>query len=157
MVVYGIDPGTINSALVGWDGSRATVALVLSNEEILHEIEALNDGFLYIEKIASYGMAVGKEVFDTCWWSGRFFQKFADAKTYASPARMIERGPVKLALCGSRKAKDANIRQALLDRCGPVGVKKQQGPLYGVKSHCWAALAVAVCGHDIENGNNSQQ
>jgi len=42
------------------------------------------------------------------------------------------------------KAKDANIRQALIDKLGPVGTKKSPGPLWGVKSHIWSALAVAV-------------
>ena len=38
----------------------------------------------------------------------------------------------------------ANIRQALLDLIGPQGTKKAPGPTYGVRSHEWAALAVAV-------------
>jgi len=42
------------------------------------------------------------------------------------------------------RAKDANIRQALLDLIGPQGTKKTPGPTYGIKSHTWAALAVAV-------------
>jgi hypothetical protein len=42
------------------------------------------------------------------------------------------------------RAKDANIRQALLDLIGPQGTKAQPGPTYGIKSHTWAALAVAV-------------
>jgi hypothetical protein len=51
---------------------------------------------------------------------------------------------VKMHLCGNQQAKDKNIRQALLDKVGPVGVKKTPGPCYGVKSHAWSALAVAV-------------
>jgi hypothetical protein len=46
------------------------------------------------------------------------------------------------------KAKDANVRQALIDRYGgkaeAIGTVKKQGPLYRVKSHAWQALAVAV-------------
>jgi hypothetical protein len=47
------------------------------------------------------------------------------------------------------QAKDANIRQALIDRFGgskeaAIGTIKRQGPLYGVKGHEFAALAVAV-------------
>jgi hypothetical protein len=59
-------------------------------------------------------------------------------------AELVFRRDVKLHLCGSARAKDPNIRQALLDRFGPVGTKKAPGPLYGVKSHIWSALAVAV-------------
>jgi hypothetical protein len=61
---------------------------------------------------------------------------------------MLPRKDVKLHLCGSPRAKDANIRQALLDRYGgkekAIGSKHQRGPLYGIRSHLWAALAVAV-------------
>jgi len=32
----------------------------------------------------------------------------------------------------------------LLDLLGPQGTKAKPGPTYGIKSHSWAALAVAV-------------
>jgi hypothetical protein len=59
---------------------------------------------------------------------------------------------VKLHLCGTNKAKDANVRQALLDmfpRTGggavpQVGTKKEPGPLYGISTHAWPALGVAI-------------
>ena len=49
------------------------------------------------------------------------------------------------------RAKDSNIRQALLDLYGgdkrkAIGIKAEPGPLYGIKSHMWAALGVAVIG-----------
>ena len=52
-------------------------------------------------------------------------------------------------LCGHPRAKDPNIRQALLDRFGPgrekaLGTKKAPGALYGIKGDEWAALAVAI-------------
>ena len=45
--------------------------------------------------------------------------------------------------------RDANIRQALIDRYGPgkdraIGRKLSPGPLYGLSGDCWSALAVAV-------------
>jgi hypothetical protein len=52
-------------------------------------------------------------------------------------------------LCNSMRAKDANVRQALIDRFGPVGTKKQPGKLYGVATHYWAALGVAVYSADV--------
>jgi hypothetical protein len=57
---------------------------------------------------------------------------------------LLPRKDVKMHLCGTPRAKDGNIRQRLLDLLGPQGTKKQPGPTYGVKSHAWAALAVAV-------------
>jgi hypothetical protein len=32
----------------------------------------------------------------------------------------------------------------LIDKLGVVGTKKNPGPLFGMKSHAWAALGVAV-------------
>jgi len=61
------------------------------------------------------------------------------------------RKDIKLHLCGTNKAKDANVRQALIDCLGPPGTKKSPGPTYGIKSHLWAALALAVYAHHVLN------
>jgi hypothetical protein len=74
-----------------------------------------------IEMVASYGMAVGKEVFDTCVWIGRFKQKAIENDI---DVEYIYRKEEKINLCQSMKAKDSNIRQALIDRFGVVGTKK---------------------------------
>jgi len=89
--------------------------------------------------IASYGMSVGKEVFETCYMIGRLMEVLR----LSSSIRRVYRQDVKLALCGSVRAKDSNIRQSLIDRLGPPGTKKAPGPTYGVSGHAWAALAVA--------------
>jgi hypothetical protein len=88
--------------------------------------------------IASYGMAVGASTFETCVWIGRFIE------VARVDVELIFRKDIKLFLCGTMRAKDANIRQALIDKIGPQGTKKTPGPTYGIKSHSWAALAVAV-------------
>jgi hypothetical protein len=93
--------------------------------------------------IASYGMPVGAEVFDTCLWIGRFMQKWSQHARCTLPS-LVFRKDVKMHLCGVTKAKDANIRQALIDKFGAPGTKKAPGRLYGIKSHAWPALAVAV-------------
>jgi hypothetical protein len=142
-LILAIDPGTEQS---GWvhlasDG-RILESGVVSNDEML-DIVSYNrntECVLAIEMIASYGMAVGKEVFETCRWIGRFQQVMANY----NPVHFVYRKDVKLHLCGSPRAKDANIRQALIDLLGPQGTKKAPGPTYGVKSHAWAALGVAV-------------
>ena len=97
--------------------------------------------------IASYGMPVGAEVFSTCLWIGRFIEKWVTFTCLPEP-QLIPRGDIKLHLCRSLRAKDANVRQALIDRFGAPGTKKAPGALYGVTSHCWAALALAVCAFD---------
>jgi hypothetical protein len=62
------------------------------------------------------------------------------------------RATVKAHLCRSAKAKDSNVRQALIDLFGgkenAIGTKKTPGPLYGISGDVWAALAVAVTWYD---------
>jgi len=63
-------------------------------------------------------------------------------------------------LCGVMKAKDGNIRQALIDRfpatgggkIPQIGTKAKPGPLYGFSRDKWAALAVAVTFQDQQRG-----
>ena len=95
---------------------------------------------LVIEQVASYGMPVGEDVFETVFWSGRFAQAWAEH----GQVHRIKRHEVKMHLCHSTRAKDSNIRQALIDRLGPVGTKKQPGPCYGLSGDVWAAVAVGV-------------
>jgi hypothetical protein len=95
-----------------------------------------------VEQIESYGMAVGREVFETVHWSGRFTEA-------AHPLEVVQlpRREVKLALCHDSRAKDANIRAALIDRFGgpsAIGRKASPGPLYGISRDVWSALAIAV-------------
>jgi hypothetical protein len=97
-------------------------------------------------------MAVGASVFETCVWIGRFMQVSQQA---GSDFSRVFRRDIKLHLCNSPRAKDGNVRQALIDRLGPQGTKKAPGPTYGVKSHEWAALAVAVYGWDTIFGRQS--
>jgi hypothetical protein len=138
-----IDPGTTHSGVVVVTGGVINVAEVMENREVLTMLPRCHR-VVAVEMVASYGMAVGAEVFETCVWIGRFVERCDDPDT----VKRVYRRDVKLHLCGSARAKDANIRQALIDRWGgkaaAIGTSKQRGPLYGVKSHAWAALAVAV-------------
>lgn len=147
MRIVGIDPGTHESAYVIWDGSRVEVAAIVPNDTLLNLVPGfvINE-IIAIEKIASYGMAVGAEVFETCVWTGRFMQAWHQIRREGLVR--IPRLDIKLHLCHSPRAKDANVRQALIDRLGEVGTKKNPGPLFGVSSHCWAALAVCITAYD---------
>lgn len=142
-MIFAIDPGTTQSGFVQFcpEKRRVYAAGVAPNEELLSAIRESPRVQLAIEKIEAMGMAVGSEVFETVHWSGRFFQ--ACPWPELQPLRITRRA-VKLHLCGSMQAKDANIRQALIDLLGSPGTKKAPGPTYGVTSHAWAALAVAV-------------
>jgi Holliday junction resolvasome RuvABC endonuclease subunit len=148
--ILALDPGPTQT---GWarlfvdeDKPKVLTSGVMPNEEMLFFLTARHGEQIAIEMIASYGMAVGREVFETCVWIGRFIQACRDP----GAVRLVYRKDVKMFLCGSPRAKDSNIRQALLDLLGPQGVKANPGPTYGVKSHAWPALAVAVTVAQVE-------
>jgi hypothetical protein len=107
---------------------------------------------LAVEMIASYGMPVGKEVFDTCLWIGRMIE------AWGRDYRLIYRREVKLYHCQSVRATDANIRAALIDRFGPgkekaIGTKRAPGPLYGLHGDEWSALAIGLTAHASASEN----
>ena len=102
---------------------------------------------LVIEMIASYGMPVGKEVFETCVWIGRFVEL---AIVQNIDIVYIYRKDEKMNICHSMKAKDSNIRQALIDRFGPVGTKRNPGWFYGFKADIWSAYAVGITYLDMK-------
>ena len=97
-------------------------------------------------------MAVGKSTFETCFYIGQLQQILLDNQT---SYKMISRQEVKLNLCFSPRAKDANVNQAVRDLFEPTGqngksepcvkgTKKYPGPLYGFSSHSFSALAIAL-------------
>jgi len=137
--ILAIDPGTLESGWVVLRGRRVIDSGINKNHDLLPVIAAWDEA-LAIEMIASYGMPVGREVFETCVWIGRFVQAYR----YSALAQLVYRKDVKTHLCGTSQAKDPHIRQALIDLIGPQGVKKAPGPTYGVRSHAWAALGVAA-------------
>lgn len=143
--LFAIDPGTTQSGWVVMRDGAVAASGVSDNGELLQALQSSDADRLAIEMIASYGMAVGREVFETCVWIGRFTQAWREPES----VRLVYRQQVKLHLCGSLRAKDANIRQALLDKLGPAGTKKAPGPTYGVRSHAWAALGVAVTALEV--------
>jgi len=146
--ILAIDPGTTESGWCLFDGGVLDSG-VTHNEDMLSLLMDPQPDTVAIEYIESYGMAVGKEVFATCVWVGRFIQAWREP----DEVLLVPRRTVKMHLCQSPRAKDANIRASLIDKFGPgkeaaIGKKSNPGPLYGVKSHVWAALAVAVTVHE---------
>lgn len=146
-MILAIDPGNEYSAYCVIDKETYkpiefgkidnSILLDLINTKFSKGIE-----LLAIEMVASYGMAVGQTVFDTCVWIGRFIQEFVN---YAKPHyEYIYRREEKMNLCNSMRAKDSNIRQALIDRFGEVGTKKNPGWFYGFKADIWSAYAVGI-------------
>ena len=138
-MILAIDPGSEKSAWVFLFNKKIVAHGIHENDAILNVINNGGYAHLAIEMIASYGMPVGKEVFETCVWIGRFIERAMPLK-----AHLIYRKDEKMFLCGSMKAKDGNIRQALIDLLGKPGTKKNPGATYGIKADEWSALAVAV-------------
>jgi len=144
--ILAIDPGSEQSAYVVLVGDKPVEFAIVSNETMVHILPQFDAGALAIEMVACYGMAVGRTVFETCVWIGRFIERWN--KKHA----LIYRKDVKMCLCNSMRAKDSNIRQAIIDRypatgggkTPQIGTKARPGPLYGVSKDIWAALAVAI-------------
>lgn len=158
MRLLAIDPGNEESALLEYDttlkGAPWWFAKV-PNHDALRKIGEVEDAdLLAIETVASYGMAVGRSVFDTCVWAGRFIECWKWTHVEAEHTTVYRR-EVKLHLCNSARAKDANVRQALIDRYGgkeqAIGKKATPGPLYGISGDCWSALAVAITAAERES------
>ena len=157
-MILAIDPGNEKSAfvIIGRD-LRPIEFKKTGNDAILKRIPLLMDMYgdftLAIEMVASYGMPVGREVFETCFWAGMFWQA-ANVKE----KRLIYRMDEKLNLCHDSRAKDANIRQALIDRFAPntpnggKGTKKAPGWFYGFSADVWQAYAVGVTYADMAEG-----
>ncbi len=146
--VTAIDPGPTESAFVRLEFTDSRNIKVTQfekrpNDAIMLLFEKYhNCDYLVIEKIASYGMPVGAEVFETVRWSGRFEQRALDRDI--NFVHRITRGEVKMQICRSMKANDSTIRQALIDRFGGPACIKRDGPLYQVSGDVWAALAVGI-------------
>jgi hypothetical protein len=160
MRILAIDPGPVESAWLVYDSRTATIEKYRKDpndrtKAVVRAYAARRQGCgvderLVIEKIESFGLAVGVTVFETVFWSGRF------AEAWDGHFDRIGRMAIKMHLCQSSRAKDANIRQALIDRFGPsrelaIGNKAWPGPLYGISKDVWSALAVAVTYSDIHH------
>lgn len=146
MNILAIDPGPGRSAFLALNEDAIGDHGIVANIDLLRDIRSFVEepsvrfDRIVIEKVEGFGMAVGAEVFETVYWSGMF----AEAAN-PLPVYRIGRKAIKIHLCGTTKAKDPNIRQALLDRFpAGKGTKASPGPLYGISADLWSALAVAV-------------
>jgi Holliday junction resolvasome RuvABC endonuclease subunit len=153
--ILAIDPGSERTGWLVYEPqleSPVTAAVIEDNDQLLGRLRQLGESrhsyVVAIEWMTPRGMPTSAQEFETLFWIGRFTEACDMA---AVAVHRVERGKVKDHICGSRKANDANIRQALIDRFGgpggkaaAVGTKAAPGPLHGLSSHLWAALGVAV-------------
>jgi Holliday junction resolvasome RuvABC endonuclease subunit len=178
MIILAIDPGNIESgyAIIEMPDFKLLDFGKVKNEVLLQMLisyqfigwDEIERDFTFdkvaVEMVASYGMAVGKSVFDTCVWIGRFIQALEIEDVY-NLSDFVYRKDEKMCLCGSMKAKDSNIRQALIDRYAKhdfkngKGVKKNPDTFYGVSKDVWQAIAVGVTYYEKvteERRNNNE-
>lgn len=153
MKVFAIDPGNTDSAYCVIDA--ATLKPLdfgkipnMDLREYIRNTRFEEEDRGAIEMIASYGMPVGREVFDTARWIGRYEETMT--RKLVAPPTLIFRLEEKLHICHDSKAKDANIRKALIDRFAHHdlktgrGTKKAPDWFYGFHSDIWAAYAVGL-------------
>ena len=144
-----IDPGTEQSAwvVVSLPSMRPLGCGLEKNERVLERCRNTGVDRAVIEMVASYGMPVGREVFETCVWIGRFKQVLADRGISTG---FVYRKEEKQLICGSMRANDATIKRALVDRYAyrvpnnGKGTKAKPGWFYGFRADIWQAYAVAV-------------
>src|SRR5688572_20198115 len=96
MRIIAMDPGNAESAWCVLEGGKLSGFGKEPNSEVL--IRARRDwgpleDLLAIEMIASYGMPVGREVFETCLWIGRYIEAWERRQ---GKFRLVYRKDVKL-------------------------------------------------------------
>jgi len=149
--VLAVDPGTTHS---GWALLTKNGHPILTgkdpNEEVLERVYALPSSVpVVVEMVASYGMPVGKEVFETVVWIGRILE------SRSGDVARLTRKDVVWNLCNSARGNDATVRQALIDRFGGKGTKAEPGIFYGVSGDRWAAIALGVTYLDFRSLDRS--
>ena len=182
MIVLAIDPGTKQSGYVVYDTEKQEILAmhILLNNLLPVSIkffsyynpvkgEELN---IEIDVLVYEGMnlyhAVSEDTIQTLIWCGEFRGVFKQyhwdrcrKRVKGAFVPMPEVHEIKRSAIRKHfeVKNDSGIRVALIDRFGgsrsvAVGTKKQKGKLYGVKSHIWSALAVAICYAETTGANS---
>jgi len=145
--ILGIDPGPKTSDYVVWDGRVQAIGRDVPNDVLIgdackicrtHEIK-----HVAIERVRGYGLPGSNDLFDTIEFYGRLWDRL-DQNGFV--VLLVPRKDAVANICdGNRQAGDKGVNQALEERFGGKGTKKNPGPLSGISgSHLKAALAVAV-------------
>lgn len=158
MRLLAIDPGNKETAFVLMDEQYTVLDKgKVTNDQMIAYIwhNARSIDHVVVEMIASYGMAVGAEVFETCVMIGKI-ERTAEQKEIEHSR--VFRSEEKLCICKNSRAKDSNIRAGLIERFAKFDKKRGTGTktapdhFYGVSKDMWAAFAVGVVYLDGING-----
>lgn len=149
--ILAIDAGTIESgyAIMQFldDDLKLLAFGKTANAHLMQIVKSERYDQLVYEQFQSFGMAVGESTIEAIIWNGRFIQAAIDNNR---PVDRVYRKEEKLCLCNSLRARDSNIRQALIDRYAKTdfkngkGTKKEPDVFYGVGKDVWSAIAVGV-------------
>lgn len=155
MKIFAIDAGNTESgyAIINMPDFKILDKGKVNNEEMrkIAAEQKYNVDLVALEMVASYGMAVGKDVFETCVFIGRLAEICNDVNV-----DYIYRKDEKITICGSMKAKDSNIKQELINRYAQhdfkqgKGTKKNPDTFYGVAKDVWQAIAVGVTAYELK-------
>ena len=174
--ILAIDPGTTKSGWVFMVNGNPIDYGWFDNEKIFTLLK-MYQCVVVIEDVGHYGMPVGKDVFDTIRWTGRF--DYLATEICKLELVYMKRADVKLHLCFSPRANDSTVRQAIIDKfggdriaiggkkcivckgkgwagvgrppcleCNQTGYETPPGPLKGISGHVWAALGVGLTYYD---------
>lgn len=154
-MILAIDPGSEKSGwlLLGWDGEPKRHGID-DNDDLLALLEPVEADQLVIEHTPPYvmrtaqgGSYVPSQVFDTAFYCGRLAQEWMNLSGEL-PALVPRRDVLKHVTGKASRVGDKEVRRALIERWGgkdtAIGTKAAPGPLYGIKSHVWAALGVGL-------------
>lgn len=148
MIILALDVGTEQSGfcLMNADNYKPIEFGKEDNDVILKEKVKIwmYDALVY-EEFQSYGMAIGKSTIKSITWNGRFIQAAWERSIPFYPIYRLEE---KINLCGNAKAKDANLRQAMIDRFAKTpngkGTKAEPDWFYGFSKDAWSAAIIGV-------------
>ena len=155
MIILGIDPGPTHCGVVLYDTEARRVKQSYKNNtvadalrQIEHRASARMIDLVAIERVQSYGIA-GASLLRTAEVGGMLHR--CAGREGLEVAWLFRREVLRGLDVTGKGNRDSLVRQRLIemhggDRVSAVGTKKKPGPLYGVASHAWAALAVAVVG-----------
>lgn len=141
-MLVAIDPGCYDSGVVQLTDDGAILHAAQWSNVALRDWLVCNVHPTVIEMITQPGRA-GRETYETCVWIGRFIETVGDGLV-----TVIRRDDVRFHWAGDASGNDSVLRQAVIDEYGgkeiAIGSKRSPGPLAGIKSHCWQALALAL-------------
>ena len=150
MLLLAVDTGTAKSAYVYVDTETYKIeeSGKVDNEKMMEIARYGYYDACAIEMFSSYGMRVGKEVFESVVMVGRIMEA---SRNRGIPADRIARSKVKQFVCQKGgSCKDADVIQVLKDRFGSKGTKKDPGFFFGTTADIWQAFALATAWVDIK-------